>query len=156
MKGVAAFIRKRSIDTYCTVALPKVYLAKLYTEKKPITAADLLNDRVLLSAELHLHPPTPPEVLKRRSKPKMTKAAAARSSPSFQERGYASSFHGRLGSAAMTRTGGSYYFRYTAHAQAMGAAKNPTTNALTRKNSCGDSVGLLRAECPHGRTIRLA
>jgi transposase InsO family protein len=42
LKGVGRIYQQTFIDTYCKVAF-----AKLYTEKTPITAADLLNDRVL-------------------------------------------------------------------------------------------------------------
>jgi transposase InsO family protein len=42
MKGVGRIYQQTFIDTYCKVAL-----AKLYDRKTPITAADLLNDRVL-------------------------------------------------------------------------------------------------------------
>jgi transposase InsO family protein len=42
MKGVGRIYQQTFIDTYC-----KVGLAKLYDRKTPITAADLLNDRVL-------------------------------------------------------------------------------------------------------------
>jgi transposase InsO family protein len=41
-KGVGRIYQQTFIDTYC-----KVGLAKLYDRKTPITAADLLNDRVL-------------------------------------------------------------------------------------------------------------
>lgn len=42
LKGVGRIYQQTFIDTHCKVAF-----AKLYTEKTPITAADLLNDRVL-------------------------------------------------------------------------------------------------------------
>lgn len=42
MKGVGRIYQQTFVDTYAKVAL-----AKLYTTKTPITAADLLNDRVL-------------------------------------------------------------------------------------------------------------
>jgi transposase InsO family protein len=42
MKGVGRIYQQTVIDTYSKVAF-----AKLYTEKTPITAADLLNDRVV-------------------------------------------------------------------------------------------------------------
>ena len=42
MKGVGRIYQQTFIDTYSKVAC-----AKLYTDKTPITAADLLNDRVL-------------------------------------------------------------------------------------------------------------
>ena len=42
MKGVGRVYQQTFIDTYA-----KVGVAKLYTDKTPITAADLLNDRVL-------------------------------------------------------------------------------------------------------------
>jgi transposase InsO family protein len=42
LKGVGRIYQQTFIDTYSKVAV-----AKLYTEKTPITAADLLNDRVL-------------------------------------------------------------------------------------------------------------
>ena len=42
MKGVGRIYQQTLIDTYSKVAF-----AKLYTEKTPITAADLLNDRVV-------------------------------------------------------------------------------------------------------------
>ena len=42
MKGVGRIYQQTFIDTYA-----KVGIAKLYTDKTPITAADLLNDRVL-------------------------------------------------------------------------------------------------------------
>jgi len=47
VRGVGRIYQQTFIDTYCKVAF-----AKLYTEKTPITVADLLNDRVLpFSAE---------------------------------------------------------------------------------------------------------
>lgn len=42
LKGVGRVYQQTYVDTYCKVAQ-----AKLYTTKTPITAADLLNDRVL-------------------------------------------------------------------------------------------------------------
>lgn len=42
IKGVGRIYQQTFVDTYCKVAF-----AKLYTTKTPITAADLLNDRVL-------------------------------------------------------------------------------------------------------------
>ena len=42
LKGVGRVYQQTYVDTYCKVAH-----AKLYTTKTPITAADLLNDRVL-------------------------------------------------------------------------------------------------------------
>jgi transposase InsO family protein len=42
LKGVGRVYQRTYVDTYCKVAH-----AKLYTTKTPITAADLLNDRVL-------------------------------------------------------------------------------------------------------------
>ena len=42
LKGVGRIYQQTFIDTYCKVAF-----AKLYTETTPVTAADLLNDRVL-------------------------------------------------------------------------------------------------------------
>ena len=42
LRGVGRIDQQTFIDTYCKVAF-----AKLYTEKTPITVADLLNDRVL-------------------------------------------------------------------------------------------------------------
>ena len=42
MKGVGRIYQQTFIDTYSRVAL-----AKLYTEKSAITAADMLNDRVI-------------------------------------------------------------------------------------------------------------
>jgi transposase InsO family protein len=47
-KGVGRIYQQTFIDTYSKVAA-----AKLYTEKTPITAADLLNDRVLPLFEAH-------------------------------------------------------------------------------------------------------
>lgn len=44
MKGVGRIYQQTFIDTYCKVAF-----TKLYDRKTPITAADLLNDRVLRS-----------------------------------------------------------------------------------------------------------
>lgn len=48
LKGVGRIYQQTFIDTYT-----KVGFAKLYTEKTPITAADLLNDRVLPFFEGH-------------------------------------------------------------------------------------------------------
>lgn len=42
LKGVGRIYQQTFVDTFCKVAF-----AKLYTSKTPITAADLLNDRVL-------------------------------------------------------------------------------------------------------------
>ena len=42
MKGVGRIYQQTFIDTYS-----KVTFAKLYDRKTPITAADLLNDRVI-------------------------------------------------------------------------------------------------------------
>ena len=42
LKGVGRIYQQTFIDTYCKVAF-----AKLYTTKTPITAADVLNDKVL-------------------------------------------------------------------------------------------------------------
>jgi hypothetical protein len=42
LKGVGRIYQQTFVDTYC-----KVGFAKLYDRKTPITAADLLNDRVL-------------------------------------------------------------------------------------------------------------
>jgi len=42
LKGVGRIYQQTFVDTYCKVAM-----AKLYTTKTPITAADMLNDRVL-------------------------------------------------------------------------------------------------------------
>lgn len=47
-KGVGRIYQQTFVDTYSKVAA-----AKLYTEKTPITAADLLNDRVLPLFEAH-------------------------------------------------------------------------------------------------------
>ena len=47
-KGVGRIYQQTFIDTY-----PKVAAAKLYTEKTPITAADLLNHRVPRFFEKH-------------------------------------------------------------------------------------------------------
>jgi transposase InsO family protein len=51
LKGVGRIYQQTFIDTYA-----KVGLAKLYTTKTPITAADLLNDRVLPFYEEHQLP----------------------------------------------------------------------------------------------------
>lgn len=48
LKGVGRIYQQTFIDTYS-----KVGFAKLYTEKTPVTAADLLNDRVLPFFEDH-------------------------------------------------------------------------------------------------------
>jgi transposase InsO family protein len=48
LKGVGRIYQQTFIDTYTKVAF-----AKLYTDKTPITAADLLNDRVLPFFEAH-------------------------------------------------------------------------------------------------------
>ena len=48
LKGVGRIYQQTFIDTYS-----KVGFAKLYTERTPITAADLLNDRVLPFFEQH-------------------------------------------------------------------------------------------------------
>lgn len=48
MKGVGRIYQQTFVDTYSRVAC-----AKLYTTKTPITAADLLNDRVLPLFEQH-------------------------------------------------------------------------------------------------------
>jgi transposase InsO family protein len=48
LKGVGRIYQQTFVDTYCKVAF-----AKLYTTKTPITAADLLNDRVLPFFEEH-------------------------------------------------------------------------------------------------------
>lgn len=48
IKGVGRVYQQTSMDTYSKVAQ-----AKLYTSKTPITAADLLNDRVLPFDEEH-------------------------------------------------------------------------------------------------------
>jgi hypothetical protein len=45
MKGVGRIYQQTFIDTYSKVAF-----AKLYDRKTPITAADLLNDRVVPSS----------------------------------------------------------------------------------------------------------
>jgi transposase InsO family protein len=48
LKGVERIYQQTFIDTYA-----KVGFAKLYTEKTPITAADLLNDRVVPFFDQH-------------------------------------------------------------------------------------------------------
>ena len=48
LKGVGRAYQQTYVDTYC-----KVVHAKLYTTKTPITAADLINDRVLPFHEEH-------------------------------------------------------------------------------------------------------
>ena len=51
LKGVGRIYQQTYVDTYCKVAQ-----CKLYTTKTPITAADLLNDRVLPFYEQHALP----------------------------------------------------------------------------------------------------
>lgn len=51
LKGVGRIYQQTFVDTYSKVAQ-----AKLYTNKTPITAADLLNDRVLPLFEVHGFP----------------------------------------------------------------------------------------------------
>lgn len=51
LKGVGRVYRQTFVDTYSKVAF-----AKLYTTKTPITAADMLNDRVLPFFEQHTLP----------------------------------------------------------------------------------------------------
>ncbi len=51
LKGVGRIYQQTFIDTYA-----KVGFAKLYTTKTPITAADLLNDKVLPFYEKHQLP----------------------------------------------------------------------------------------------------
>jgi transposase InsO family protein len=53
LKGVGRIYQQTFIDTYT-----KVGFAKLYTDKTPVTAADLLNDRVLPFFEQHAIPLT--------------------------------------------------------------------------------------------------
>ena len=48
LKGVGRIYQQTFIDTYS-----KVVFAKLYDRKTPVTAADLLNDRVLPFFEEH-------------------------------------------------------------------------------------------------------
>ena len=48
LKGVGRVYQQTFVDTYC-----KVGFAKLYDQKTPITAADLLNDRVIPFFENH-------------------------------------------------------------------------------------------------------
>ena len=48
LKGVGRIYQQTFVDTYCKVAF-----AKLYTTKTPITAADILNDKVLPYFEQH-------------------------------------------------------------------------------------------------------
>ncbi len=48
LKGVGRIYQQTFVDTYAKVAF-----AKLYTTKTPITAADMLNDKVLPFFELH-------------------------------------------------------------------------------------------------------
>ena len=48
LKGVGRIYQQTYVDTYCKAAQ-----AKLYTSKTPITAADLLNERVLPIYEGH-------------------------------------------------------------------------------------------------------
>ena len=51
LKGVGRIYQQTFIDTYA-----KIGFAKLYTTKTPITAADLLNDRVLPFYDEHQLP----------------------------------------------------------------------------------------------------
>ena len=51
LKGVGRVYQQTYVDTYCKVAH-----AKLYTMKTPITAADVLNDRVLPFHDEHDRP----------------------------------------------------------------------------------------------------
>jgi len=51
LKGVGRIYQQTYVDTYAKVAH-----GKLYTTKTPITAADLLNDRVLPFYEAHALP----------------------------------------------------------------------------------------------------
>jgi transposase InsO family protein len=51
LKGVGRVYQQTFVDTYCKVAF-----AKLYTSKTPITAADLLNEKVLPYFEQHKLP----------------------------------------------------------------------------------------------------
>lgn len=51
LKGVGRIYQQTFIDTYC-----KVGFAKLYDRKTPVTAADLLNDRVLPFFDQHAIP----------------------------------------------------------------------------------------------------
>ncbi|TMP77291.1 IS481 family transposase, partial [Pseudoalteromonas phenolica] len=48
LKGVGRIYQQTFVDTYSKVAF-----AKLYTTKTPITAADILNDKVLPYFEQH-------------------------------------------------------------------------------------------------------
>ena len=48
LKGVGRIYQQTVVDTYASVAF-----AKLYTAKVPVTAADILNDRVLPFFEDH-------------------------------------------------------------------------------------------------------
>lgn len=50
IKGVGRIYQQTAIDTYSAVGF-----AKLYTAKVPVTAADILNDRVLPFFENHLY-----------------------------------------------------------------------------------------------------
>jgi hypothetical protein len=51
IKGVGRIYQQTVVDTYSAVAF-----AKLYTAKVPVTAADILNDRVLPFFESHMIP----------------------------------------------------------------------------------------------------
>lgn len=51
LKGVGRIYQQTFIDTYSKIAF-----AKLYTTKTPITAADILNDKVLPYFEQHERP----------------------------------------------------------------------------------------------------
>ncbi len=51
LKGVDRIYQQTFVNTYCKVAF-----AKLYTNKTPITSADLLNDRVLPYFDQHQLP----------------------------------------------------------------------------------------------------
>ena len=51
LKGVGRIYQQTFVDTYSKVAF-----AKLYTTKTPITAADMLNDKVLPFFETHALP----------------------------------------------------------------------------------------------------
>ncbi|PHM67908.1 integrase [Xenorhabdus sp. KJ12.1] len=51
LKGVGRIYQQTFVDTYSKVAF-----AKLYTTKTPITAADMLNDKVLPFLESHQLP----------------------------------------------------------------------------------------------------
>lgn len=54
LKGVGRVYQQTFLDTYSKVAA-----AKLYTEKTPNTAADLLNDRVLAALRRARYPAPP-------------------------------------------------------------------------------------------------